>query len=141
MVADRITNARDGLARALFAFNSATPSDIAALHVDLYVDVDPGKPPVETRLTTGVHLRNQNQRPSAAFTTSASPQGLILNGSGSSDPEGEPLSYTWYDGATAIGSGIVFTYAVPAGSSHSISLKVHDPAALEGVAPTKVVTA
>jgi len=67
--------------------------------------------------------------------------GLILNGSESTDPEGEPLTYVWYDGSTKVGDGIVFNYTVAKGTSHNISLKVYDPAGLEGVAPSVSVTA
>jgi hypothetical protein len=141
LLADHITNRAGGLARPLFTYDAANVTDVAAVHADLYVDVDPLHPPVETRLTTGVFLRNQNRRPQAAFTANPTTQGIVLNGSPSSDPEGEALSYVWYDGATKIGTGVTLTYKVTPGTVHAIQLKVFDPAALEGDAPVQQVTA
>lgn len=141
MVADRIVNRLDGQDRPLFSFNSATIAAISAMHADLYVDLDPARAPAEARLSTGVFLRNQNRAPVAAFTATPSAQGIRLNGSASYDPEGAQLQYVWFDGATKVGTGITFTYVVPAGSSRTITLKVYDPATLEGVAPSQVVIA
>jgi hypothetical protein len=141
VLADHLTNRIDGRSRPLFAFDSVVLTDITSVHLDLYVDQDALRGPPETTLSTGVFLRNQNRRPTAAFTATPTRQGIVLNGSASEDPEGEPLSYAWYDGSTKIGTGITFTYAVATGSTHTLQLKVFDPALLEGVAPTQVVTA
>ena len=122
------------------------------VYVARYVEIGPGSRqlcrmndvatscgPQQYAPEAGVFLRNQNRRPVAAFSASATAQGIVLNGSASSDPEGEPLTYVWYDGTTKIGEGITFTYPVAAGSSHTIQLKVYDPAVLEGVAAPQVV--
>jgi hypothetical protein len=132
IVASYITNRINGQDRPVFTFNSYTSlSDIDAIHVDLYVDDTPTHAPVASRLSSGVFLRNQNRRPTASFTATPSAKGIVLNGSVSADPEGEPLNYVWYDGTTKIGTGITFTYAATAGTSHNITLKVFDPAGLE----------
>lgn len=128
-------------ARPIFIFNAAALTAIAEVHVDLRVDDDVTKLPIETQLSSGVFLRNQNRKPTASFTAVKVSGGLVLNGSASVDPEGEPLSYVWYDGATKIGTGITFNYAVPAGTSHTIALQVFDPAALQGDAPAQTVIA
>lgn len=141
VVADRVVNRDGGADRPVFSFNSATPTEISSVHVDLLVDTDTARPPAAARIATGVFLRNQNRRPTAAFTATPSPQGIVLNASASVDPEGEQLTYVWFDGATKVGTGITFTYAVAAGTSHTISLKVYDAASLEGVAPAQVVIA
>jgi hypothetical protein len=86
-----------------------------------------------------VVLRNPNPRPIAQFTATKTAQGIVLNGSGSYDPEGETLQFVWYDGTTKIGEGIVFTYKVTSGTSHTIKLSVFDPAQLQGDAPAQVV--
>ena len=49
------------------------------------------------------------------------------------------LLYVWLDNGTKIGSGITYSYAVSAGSNHSIQLKVFDPAGLEGDSATKSI--
>lgn len=139
VVADHVVNRRAGADRPVFAANSAVLTDVSQLHAELVVDVDPGRGAAETKLATGVFLRNQNRKPVASFTATTTAQGIVLNGSTSSDPEGDSLQYVWYDGTTKVGTGVVFTYAVSAGSSHAISLKVYDSASLEGVAPTQTV--
>jgi type II secretory pathway component PulJ len=114
-----------------------TLSDISSVRARLYVDVNPGKAPAETALSTGVFLRNQNQRPTAACT--ATPTGIghvFLNGSASVDPEGGVLTYSWTDSAapsTPIGGGAPnFDYL--ASGSHSFSLKVTDSSSLSATA-------
>lgn len=141
VLADAIVNRYAGQSRAFFTYDATAVADVAAVHADLFLDSDPEHTPLETRLTTGVFLRNQNRRPSAAFTATPTAQGIVLNGSGSADPEGETLSYVWYDGATKIGTGIVTTYQVAAGTTHSLQLKVFDAAGLEGASTTQQVTA
>ena len=67
----------------------------------------------------------------------------MLNGGPSSDPEGDQLTYAWYDGGTAIagGTGVRFDYAVTRGTSHTLTLKVTDPAGLDNTSAAQVVTA
>ncbi len=141
MVANGIVNVGNGQSRPAFTFNSATLTDVSSIHVDMFVDLDPQRAPVETRVSTGVFLRNQNRRPLAGFTATRTAQGIVLNGSASADPEGESLSYVWFDGSTKVGTGIVFTYSAPANTTRNITLKVYDPAALEGVSASQAVVA
>lgn len=123
----------------VFSFDSTTLTDISAIHVELLVDTDPERMPEATRLASGVFLRNQNRRPVAAFTATRTSERIVLNGSASSDPEGEPLGYAWFDGSTAIGSGITLSYPVAAGSSHTLKLRVTDPAGLRADSATQVI--
>ena len=81
----------------------------------------------------------------ANFT--ATPQSnyrLVLNGSESYSPSGSDLTYVWYDGSTKIGgcagSGITCTYTASSGGQHTMTLKVFDPAGLEGDAAPQTVT-
>lgn len=141
VVADRISNRYLGQSRPIFTYDSASLTAITTIHTDLWVDADVTREPPETKLSSGVFLRNQNRAPVASFTAVPSAQGIVLNGSASYDPEGEELEYVWYDGATKVGTGITFTYVVPAGSVRTLQLKVFDPAALEGASATQVVTA
>ena len=68
---------------------------ITLLRSDLFVDVDPDRRPLESSISTGVYLRNQNQVPTASFSVASGGTGtrrFLLNGSGSTDPEGRTLS-------------------------------------------------
>lgn len=131
VIAEHLTNYSSGQTRPVFTYNSGTLTDITTIHSDLDVDMDATRGPKETTLSSGVFLRNQNRRPVASFTYSASGGTIVLNGSGSSDPEGQPLDYNWFDGTTQIGTGVTFNYAVTPGTTHTIKLQVLDPAQLK----------
>jgi hypothetical protein len=151
VVADHVVN---GGSNALFAYNATTLTAISRVSVDLRVDLDPARSPSATRLTTAVYLRNQNRSPTAAFAATPSSQGLVLNGSASTDPEDDPLSYCWYDASAAnvasppapceagpyIGSGITLPHAVPSGATRSIRLVVYDSALLLNRTPSRSIT-
>jgi hypothetical protein len=149
VLASNLTNAYKGQIRPLFTYNSATKAEIDEIHVDLYSDIDPLKSPNETHITSGVFLRNQNQVPVAAFNAALSgTSAIVLNGSASFDPEGQELTYVWWDGNRKIsdilgnpnaGTGITYTYPVAPGSSHTLQLYTYDPAHLEGVAPAQTI--
>jgi type II secretory pathway pseudopilin PulG len=139
VVAQNVTN-RMGANVPVFTANAASLDQISALHVDLLVDDRTSDDVAPVRLASGVFLRNQNRRPVAAFTATRTAAGIVLNGSASADPEGETLTYSWYSGATKIGSGVTFTYAVAPGTPRTISLKVTDPAGLVGDAPAQVIS-
>lgn len=124
----------------VFTYDSSVLTDISQLHLELLIDDDAQTSPPATRLSTGVFLRNQNRRPTATFTASRIQGGFVLNGSASSDPEGDTLQYTWKDGATQIGTGITFTWTGVATGSHSLTLTVSDPTGLTGTSPAQVVT-
>lgn len=69
----------------------------------LYIDRDMTREPREIQVSSAVYLRNQNERPIAAF--SWRPSGVTrrvqLNGAASTDPEGRTLKFYWYKGTTA----------------------------------------
>lgn len=136
-----IVNRSEGKTRPVFTVNAADLTQISSLHVELFLDLDTTRDPQETTMSTGVFLRNQNRQPTAAFTATPTAQGILLNGSISSDPEGEPLAYEWYDGGVQVGTGIVFTLPATSGTTHQLQLKVYDPANLEGVSATQAVVA
>jgi len=146
--ANLITNEYNGQDRPLFSFNASPTAlnNISLIHADLWINTNTGSgPPLESHLGTGVYLRNQDQPPVANFT--ATPQSnyrLVLNGSLSYSPSGSDLTYVWYDGTTKIsgcsGSGITCTYTASGGGQHTITLKVFDPAGLEGDSAPQTVT-
>jgi type II secretory pathway pseudopilin PulG len=153
LVAAHVTN-RNGADRPLFQFNAdpATPSKITGVHTAVYLDVDPSQAPSETRISTGVFLRNQNQAPAAAFTISpggATSRHIVMNAANSTDPEGRTLAYFWFLGSSpsftnavssgacntadgCIASGILNDYTVPTGvtASQIFTLLVKDPGGL-----------
>lgn len=93
--------------RPLFTFGPSgwtSSSQINSIELDLYVDKNPGRQPGATELTSGIYLRNELASPTARFTAlpTANQQGadVQLNGSLSSDPNGQVLSYQWYEGVS-----------------------------------------
>jgi hypothetical protein len=145
VVAQGVTNQ----ARPVFTYNDTAITAISAVNVDLFVDVDPLRPPGETRLRSGAFLRNQNRAPTAAFTfTTASGGKVVLNGSASTDPEGQPLTYAWSttDGKK-LGEGVTCECpgegsdfpdgSLPAGTT--VRLEVTDPGGLRATQTQTVV--
>ena len=147
LVSEHIVNRIGGQNRPMFAFNSTDVQRISQIHADLYVDPTPGRAPVETRLGSGVTLRNQNRVPVARLAVDQAGSQLVLNGSASEDPEGMPLTYHWYmdpptplpncdatpKPTSCVGQGVVVNAPLTAGS-HRIVLVVKDPAGLPAVA-------
>jgi type II secretory pathway component PulJ len=147
---DKLVNRYNGQNRPVFTYNATDVSRVSKIRTTLYVDTDPTKRPAETRLSSGVYLRNQNRVPAADFTaTVTADKRLILNGSGSEDPEGMPLKYRWYVDAptplpdctitpaplSCLGEGVVFEKTgLTGGGNHTITLVVKDPAGLAGTA-------
>jgi prepilin-type N-terminal cleavage/methylation domain-containing protein len=135
-IADHLVNRRDGQNRPVFAYNSATLNQITRLRVQLYVDArrdsaDNGTTR-ETTLASGVVLRNQNRPPTASFSADRRSGGQIaLNASASSDPDGDPLTYEWFDGSTRLpATTVTYEYTPSSSSSRPIRLVVYDPAGL-----------
>ena len=129
VVADSVDNRYLGQDRPAFQYDSTNPAAIHTVRINLWVDVNPGKPPAEVNLQSGVFLRNQNQAPEASFQWSPGGAGhVVLNGSASADPEGEQLDYTWKEGSNKLGTGIVFDWGPASTGTHTITLEVRDPA-------------
>jgi prepilin-type N-terminal cleavage/methylation domain-containing protein len=145
-ITDGLVNRIGAQNRPLFAFNSADPTRITQVRTELFVDPTPTTAPVETRLASGVTLRNQNRVPVASADIRVTdPVGnkALANGSGSEDPEGMPLSYQWYlDPPTPLpdcslvpkdvsckAEGVVADITATNGW-HTIVLLVRDPAGL-----------
>jgi type II secretory pathway pseudopilin PulG len=117
----------------IFTYNSPQTESISSVRSELFVDVNPGKQPLETRLASGVFLRNQNQAPTASFSATDTGTGhrVLLNGSASEDPEGNSLvQYIWSAaGVGEIGRGVVLYWTAPGSvfpRSWNVTLTVRD---------------
>jgi type II secretory pathway pseudopilin PulG len=143
LVADKLVNRSNGQDRPAFTYNGGPAlTDITGVRSSMFVDVNPGEPPAESHLATGVFLRNQNRFPESDFTFTVKPSTIVLNGSAARDPEGDDLDYEWYVNGAKVGTGVVFTYTVPGTGTRTVNvqLKVYDPAGLEGDSAIKAVT-
>jgi len=133
-----VANRASGLDRPVWQYDAQNLADITFTRVTLILRIQGRGSTKDTTLASGVFLRNQNRAPVASFTATPTGGGhVILNGSGSQDPEGEPLSYAWYDSSQQIGSGVTLDYR--ANGTRSLSLAVTDPGGLVGTAPAQVV--
>ena len=142
-LATNITNRSGGQERPLFAFDSSQLDAINRIAINVWVDDDVLRKPAGTKLASAVFLRNQNRRPEAIFSAErVSGRTFLLNGSSSTDPEGDQLEYEWFDGTTRIGAGVTLSYTVPTGLAmpRTITLKVFDEAGLESPPATRQVT-
>lgn len=159
VVAKNVVNTTGGQDRPVFSFGCGTGASascasapvaadyprITSVATNLFVDLNVTRRPVAEQVTSAVYLRNQNEAPTAAFTTvPINPGKVFLNGSSSTDPEGRTLRYYWFAGAVPaftcdVGppstatylSGVTVTYPTTgiavSGSVADITLAVCDP--------------
>ena len=140
VIGDHLTNRSGGRDRALFTFGQTSTGQVMSVKVNLFLNNDPRTPDVEISSQTGIYLRNQNRVPTAVFTAaSAGMRHVLLNGSTSSDPEGEPLTYIWFVNGVEVGRGLTFDYAAPAGGSYQLRLDVRDPSGLVDSSDTRTM--
>jgi hypothetical protein len=139
-VADYVVNQANSQNRPVFTYDASDVTNITSVTVDLYTDTDLARAPGAQRLNTTVLLRNKSRPPVAAFSaTSIGSQHVLLNASASTDGDGDDLTYTWYDGSTQIGSGVIFDYASPTTGSHNLSVTVTDPSGLSNTSPVQAI--
>lgn len=101
-----VTNEINGdTTRPLFTYGPTgytSTQQIQEVQVDLVTDENPGHlPGPSPQLESGVFLRNENSPPSAQLTATPSSNGtnswdVTLDGSQSTDPNGQTLTYQWY---------------------------------------------
>ena len=132
--------------------NSSSLDTITSIRISFYSDRNWSQSPVETELTSGILLRNQNGAPTASFTATPGNAGsskITLNANTSTDPEGLPLTYRWCDvttealcdDTTRIGTGVLYTYTSPVAGARQIKLQVFDVGGLQATAGPLTVTA
>ena len=153
VAATNLTNQIGGdTTRPLFTYGpslSAPIDQIKQVQVSLYVDKNPGHRPGPTQLASGIYLRNELAPPAASFTATYAPSNLTvqLNGSASSDPQGQALSYQWYNAAgcptaSAITGGTTQQYTAgpfAANTSQAFSVKVSDTGGLTACSTSTTV--
>ena len=110
-----VTNTAGGIDRNVFEYecsvaaaatcpaSTAEYSKIVNVGLSLWVDADRTDRVSELDVSTSVFLRNQNEGPtaSASWTKIALQRQVLLNGSGSTDPEGRTLEYFWFEDTAA----------------------------------------
>lgn len=146
-----ITNRVNGQNRSLFAYYpaGATLTQITSIRFDSYTDMDSTDVVQESRLTTGVLLRNQNGAPTASVATANTGSRQVRFDATASDPESLPLTYRWCDltanavcdDVTRVGTSQSYTHTFPAGTSgttRSMRLVVTDAGGLEVFVPFNV---
>jgi hypothetical protein len=100
VLASHVTNRRgNGTVRTAWFYGPPGSISVSSIRTRLFVDEQLDRPPEESRMQTGVLLRNRNRPPVASLSpstvTATSAETVTLNGSTSSDPEGGRLSYQW----------------------------------------------
>jgi type II secretory pathway pseudopilin PulG len=170
-----VSNQAGGVDRNVFDYRCApgapvpcpvTTADytkITSVGIDLWVDANPNDRVHEMHVSSGVFLRNQNEAPTAFVSSPPSIVGsrrVLLNGSGSSDPEGRTLDYFWFatDPSTlpemtttactgafpsAVWQGVTFNKLFAAtegaaGTAKTFYLVVRDPGCLTDTYPITV---
>ncbi len=107
-----------------YVFQNVTIQKTGSVHITI-VDT------VASTLTGSVALTG-NRPPVARFVVSyngADPRQISVDGTTSSDPDGDPLTYAWTfgDGGTAAGATATHTYTNTFEKAYSVRLNVTDP--------------
>ncbi|UAL30592.1 PKD domain-containing protein [Nocardioides rotundus] len=89
-------------------------------------------------MTREVQATRPNAAPTAAMSVSCDNLTCVLDGSGSSDPEGDPLTFGWDFGDGESGSGVSVTHSFPTSGTYPVRLTVSDGGSLDTV--TREVT-
>ena len=127
IMAEHLVNRNGGQNRPVWTANGADIANISGMESRFFVDINPNQPPAEREIQSSVSFRNVNQAPVADFTGLGNANGsIVLNASGSYDPEGERVTYTWLEGTTTIGQGLAFTWDDAGGGTHTITLVATD---------------
>jgi len=168
IVSASVSNRAGGMDRDVFDYecapswggacpaNAAEYPRITNVGIGLFVDSSTADKIREMRVSTAVFLRNQNEPPVASATWSrTATKTVILNGSGSADPEGRTLQFYWFKGtaptsasfpdcnaapAASLGEGITLTqkFTEAVGTNVNYWLVVRDPGCLTSTIPITV---
>lgn len=114
----------DCAAVAVWADNSADPGNLD-YYADRFVPSFCGSPP-----TAG------NADQTVECTVPGATE-VVLNAAASSDPDGDLISFEWYDGAVLLGTGITFPTTFPLGTQN-LTLRVIDARELLDCTPVSI---
>jgi type II secretory pathway pseudopilin PulG len=118
--------------RAVFTYaplGSTSTAQLNGVESDLFLNPRPGSAPGETELKSAIYLRNSNAPPTSGFTVSQVNGHVQLDGSVSSDPNGQALAYQWSVDGSAIAGAITQQYDAgrfASASNHTFALTVTD---------------
>jgi prepilin-type N-terminal cleavage/methylation domain-containing protein len=135
--------------RPVFVYNGgaapASLGEITSVGIDLFVNPTTTLAAAESEVQSAAFLRNQNRGPLAAFTYSA-PGGahVLLNGSATTDPDGQKLTFSWACTPTACtGAGStqqIFDWKPSTGAgTYSVTLTATDSGGLTSSMTQSVV--
>jgi hypothetical protein len=122
-VVQHVTNRTAGIDRDIFTYECAVDAPVGCptstdqytkitnVGINLFVDTDVRDQVSELSVATSVFLRNQNEGPTSQIgpPTRLEKARVLLNGSGSSDPEGRTLEYFWFEGTAPSAATIAAT--------------------------------
>ena len=114
--------------QAIDTHTYATPGDIT---VTLTVTDDRAG---STSTTQVVHPRNANQPPTAVVSVTCTALSCVMDGTGSTDPDGTLTSYAWDFGDGSQGTGSKPTHAYAIGGVYPVTLTVTDDRAATATA-------
>lgn len=131
VLVDDVDNRADGEDQPIWLYNAETAEEITSVRTQLLIDAVSGEAPVQTTLTTGVLLRNQNRPPTASFTATEVANGPIrLNASASADPDGGALTATWVLPGEPLRAGTTYDWTPAAPGQYTVTLRVRDSGGL-----------
>lgn len=140
-VASFIVNQIQSPVQAFFTTPTDSSGNVTDVYMRAFVDTDPTKQPAATDLQSSVTLRNLNHPPAAALACQALSNGHTLcDASGSSDADGQSLSFSWRMDGTALAS-TAYTLdqsGLVSKSSHTFQVTVTDPSGLGSSASQSV---
>jgi type II secretory pathway pseudopilin PulG len=141
LVAENVVNRAGGIDRPVFTYDSTVAAEVRRVGISLYVDTTIGRAPKETRLESGVYLRNANHAPVASFTAAVTGSGVVvLDATHSTDRENEKLVYSWkVDGAAIPPTSAAVDWPGLSSGTHTVELRVTDPGGLWGNTTRSVV--